>query len=92
MISFCRDIFDVGIHQAETIEFFYPVPFYFGNHFLMKLYRWSVNNTNGTVVSRYHWERSEMILGQLYYVLGKSYSNEHLQIEPYAALHHIIIG
>jgi len=83
MDSFGRDIFDVGSYHVEAAEFFHPVPFYPGDNILMKLYRWSVYDTNGTVVYRYYLERSELIPGQPYYVLGKSYSNGHSQIQPY---------
>jgi hypothetical protein len=81
--SFGRDIFDVGSYHVETAEFFHPVPFYPGDNILMKLYRWSVYDTNGTVIHRYYLERSEIISGQPYYVLGKSYPNGHSQIRPY---------
>ncbi|CAF0824443.1 unnamed protein product [Didymodactylos carnosus] len=83
--SFGRDIFDVGPYHVEAGEFFHPVPFYPGDDFIMKLYRWSVYDTNRTVVYRYYLERSEMTPGEPYYVLGKSYSNGHSQIQPYGA-------
>ena len=83
MDSFGRDIFNVDTYQIEAAEFFQPVPFYPGDDFIMKLYRWSVYDTNGTVVCRYYLERSEMIPGQPYNVLGKSYANGHAQIQPY---------
>ncbi|CAF2522158.1 unnamed protein product [Rotaria sp. Silwood2] len=83
--SFCRDIFDIGPYYVETAEFFFPVPFYPGDNLIMKLYRWSVYDTNGTIAYRYYLERSEIISGQPYYVLGKSYSNGHSQIQSYGS-------
>lgn len=83
MLSFCRDIFDVGQYQVEAAEFFHPVPFYSNISTLVKLYRWSVYDANGTVICRYHLERSEMIPGTSYHVLGKSYSTGHCQLQPY---------
>jgi hypothetical protein len=81
--SFGRDVFDVGSYHVEAAEFFRPVPFYPDDNIIMKLYRWSVYDTNGTIVCRYHLERSEMIPGEPYCVLGKSYPNGHAQIQPY---------
>ncbi|CAF0975756.1 unnamed protein product [Rotaria sordida] len=83
--SFARDIFDIGSYHVEAAEFFSPVPFYPGDNLIMKLYRWSVYDTNGTVVYRYYLERSEIIAGQVYHVLGKSYSNGHSQIQSYGS-------
>jgi hypothetical protein len=81
--SFGRDIFDVGQYHVEAAEFFHPVPFYPDKDYIMKLYRWSVYDTNGTIVHRYYLERSELMPGQPYYCLGKSYPNGHSQIHPY---------
>jgi hypothetical protein len=83
MDSFGRDIFDVDSYNVEVAELFHPVPFYPGDNLIMKLYRWSVYDANGTIVYRYYLERSEMIPDQPYYVLGKSYANGHSQIQPY---------
>lgn len=78
-----RDIFDVGSYHIQAAQFFHPVPFYPGDDLLTKLYRWPVYDINGTIIYRYYLERSEIISGQPYYALGKSYSQGHAQIRPY---------
>ncbi|CAF1143747.1 unnamed protein product [Adineta steineri] len=83
MDSFGRDTFNVDTYRVEAAEFFQPIPFYPNDDFIMKLYRWSVYNTDGIVIYRYYLERSEMIPGQPYYVLGRSESSGHAQIQPY---------
>jgi hypothetical protein len=52
----------------------------------VKLYRWSVYDTNETIICHYHLERNGMDPGDLYYVLGKSYHNGHSQIQPYGPI------
>jgi hypothetical protein len=49
----------------------------------MKLYQWSVYDTNETNVYRYYLEKIEINPGQPYYVLGKSHANGRSQIQPY---------
>ncbi|CAF2952477.1 unnamed protein product [Rotaria sp. Silwood2] len=81
--SFTRDRFDVDTYNVETIEFFEPVQFYPGFPYMMKLYEWSVYNTNGTLVYRYFLEKSELMGSGPYYVLGKAFSHGRSQIHSY---------
>lgn len=83
MESFIRDIFDVNSYHIEAAEYFHPLPFYPDDDLLVKFYRWSVYDTNKTVIFRYYLEKSEIMPGQPYHVLGKSYPQGHSQIQPF---------
>lgn len=83
--SLKRDIFQVNQYHVKAAEFFKPAEFYPGDKFIMKLYRWSIYDVNDCIVCRYYLERSEMIPGEPYYVLGKCYANRHEQIQPYGS-------
>lgn len=80
---FPRDAFDIGSYHVEAVEFFYPVPFYVNIGSLVKLYRWSVYNSLGTLVCNYHLERSQPASNDLYYCLGKFYPHSHAQLKSY---------
>ncbi|CAF0861660.1 unnamed protein product [Adineta ricciae] len=84
--SFGRDIFYVDTYRIEAAEFFQPIPFYPDDDTIVKLYRWSVYDTNDTIVCRYFLEKSEIISGQPYFVLGKTFPSGHAQVRPYGNL------
>lgn len=81
--SFGRDVFNVDTYQIEAAEFFQPVPFYPDDDTIVKFYRWLVYDTNGTIVCRYFLEKSEIMPGQPYFVLGKTFPSGHAQVRPY---------
>lgn len=73
-------------YRIDCAQFFEPVPYYTtpvpSSGELMKLYRFSVYETNrNEVVMRYYLERSNVI--QLYHVLCYSCGNERGQVYPY---------
>ncbi|UJR32492.1 hypothetical protein I4U23_019954 [Adineta vaga] len=84
--SFGRDIFNVDTYRVEAAEYFLPVPFYPDDDTILKFYRWSVYDMNDTIVCRYFLEKSELMPGQPYFVLGKSYPTGHAQIQPYGSV------
>ncbi|CAF0752006.1 unnamed protein product [Adineta ricciae] len=84
--SFGRDIFNVDTYRIEAAEYFQPIPFYPDDDTIVKFYRWSVYDTNGTIVCRYFLEKSEIMPGQPYFVLGKTFPSGHAQIRPYGSL------
>lgn len=85
--AFVRDTFTVGTYRVKAEEFFQPLPFYPGKYNIMKLFCWPVSDMNNTIVYRYYLEKSEMVPGQTYYVLGKCYlSGRHEQLIPYGSV------
>lgn len=85
--AFLRDTFNVGPYVVKAEEFFQPLQFYPGKNNIMKLFCWPVSDTNNTIVYRYYLEKSEMVPGQPYYVLGKCYlSGRHEQLMSYGSV------